>query len=109
MAWGGTSGRMGAAGAAPQGLRPFSPQATHLAKPASVSGFPSAYVQPLPFVYQHLRRLRRVQGARVRAPFAHDPRGVANGTWGPTHPMTGTIFVTAVGGPANTCGKTRPL
>ena len=29
---------------------------------------------------------------RARAPFAHYPRGVANGTWGPTHPMTGIIF-----------------
>ncbi len=47
--------------------------------------------------------------ARMCAPFARLSAHCREGTWGTTHPMIGAIFITAVGGPANTCGKTRPL
>jgi len=60
--------------------------------PRHATPFRSVSGEPLPFVYQPLRRLRAVQGARLCAPFARLSARRREGTRGKTLPMLGTDF-----------------
>jgi len=79
-------------------------------KPAARNAFPLRiprnFTICLPTSPQTARRPGRVFSRAIRALSA---RRREEDTGTTRHRMTGTIFVTAVGGAANTCGKTRPL
>jgi hypothetical protein len=109
MAGGRDGERLSAADAATQRLRHSNPQATRPAKTPLRNGFPlrapPTFTICLPTPLQTARGLKRAMKRAVRV---IDPR-VARGLEDRQAPMTGIFFVTAVGGPANSCGKTRPL
>ena len=111
MAWGGTSAETSAAEAATRRLRLLESECHTPCETRGTQRVFASYPANLYHLFTNISADCAPSRARLFARHSRDvSRAVATGTRGNTrHRMTGTITVTAVSGPANTCGKTRPL